>query len=438
MVRRIAVRDGTRLGPAFGWLWAGYAVSAYGTGIGFGAFSIVAVLALDAGTAEVAALSSAGLALGAVVAIPLGPWVEFHAKRSVMIATDLVRCASLATVPIAYWLGLLTFWQLLAVSVVAAAAKIAFTAACGAYLRSVVSADRLLVATGRFESTTWSATVVGPPAGGALIAIGGPAVTLIADAASYLLSACAVGVIRAPEPPTVGGTRKRWSDLAGGWHYLLAHPTLRRLFANSLAVNALIMAGEPVLSVLLLRDVGVPVWQYTLVFAGPCVCGLVGARLAPRAVRRCGTARVLRGAGALRACWPVGLACAEGPTMGPLVVAACEAGLILCCGLYNPVLAAYRLESISPHLRARVLAAWSTAGALCTASATAAWGVLAEATGPRGALAIAGVLLLATPLLLPRTLPGPSAQANSRACHRRNGEDTPGVVHGAEQPSPAR
>lgn len=50
------------LGRSFGWLWAAYAVSAYGTGIGFGAFSVVAITVLNAGSAEVAALSASGLA----------------------------------------------------------------------------------------------------------------------------------------------------------------------------------------------------------------------------------------------------------------------------------------------------------------------------------------------------------------------------------------
>jgi hypothetical protein len=40
---------------------------------------------------------------------------------------------------------------------------------------------------------------------------------------------------------------------------------------------------------------------------------------------------------------------------------------------------------------------------------TALWGVLAARTGPRTAIALAGVLLLATPLLLPRRDPAPGA-----------------------------
>ena len=93
------------LGRQFGWLWAAFAVSAYGSGIGFGAFPIIAVRVLHAGSIEVSALSAAGLAVGAVVAVPLGPWVEFRRKRPVMMAMDLTRFAALMTIPAAYALG---------------------------------------------------------------------------------------------------------------------------------------------------------------------------------------------------------------------------------------------------------------------------------------------------------------------------------------------
>jgi hypothetical protein len=71
-------------------------------------------------------------------------------------------------------------------------------------------------------------------------------------------------------------------------------------------------------------------------------------------------------------------------------------------GVYNPVVATYRLDHTEKHLIARVLAAWSTSTTLATAALTAVWGVLASLTSPRIAIAVAGILLLATPLLLPR------------------------------------
>lgn len=81
---------------------------------------------------------------------------------------------------------------------------------------------------------------------------------------------------------------------------------------------------------------------------------------------------------------------------------AVEFGLITCIGVYNPVLATTRLDQTPPDRTTRTLTAWSITGKTATAAATALWGLLAALTGTRAAIALAGVLLLATPLLLPR------------------------------------
>lgn len=393
----------TSLGRSFRWLWAAYAVSAYGSGLGFGAFSVVAIEVLDAGSAEVAALSSVGLAIGALLAVPLGPWMEFRAKRPVMIAMDAARFVALASIPLAYWLGALSFAQLLLVSIVTAAAKIAFGAASGAYLKTIVPAGQLLIATSRFESTTWSATIVGPPLGGAAIGLLGPVTTIVADAASYLLSALGVTAIRAPERPPSPKRMDapRWSHIAEGWRHILADRELRRFYFNAMLVNGLIMATEPLLSVLMLSVLKFPVWQYGLAFAVPCVGGLIGSRLAGRVVKRYGEQWVLKVFGTLRACWPLGLVLIRPGPVGLLVVMVTELGLIICISLFSPVMVAHRLASTDDSRSARVLTAWSISTSTSIAVITMAWGLLAQLTSPRTALAAAGLALLATPFLLP-------------------------------------
>lgn len=400
------------LGRSFDWLWTAYAVSAYGSGLGFGAFSVVAITVLHAGSAEVAALSSSGLAIGALLAVPIGPWMEFRAKRPVMIAMDVVRFAALASVPLAYWLGALSFAQLLAVSVVVAAAKIAFTAASGAYLKTIVPADGLLVAASRFESTTWSAMIVGPPLGGAAIGLLGPVTTMVADGVSYLLSALGVTAIREPErhPIRRATAGRRWSDVVEGWRYILSHRTLRRLFVNAALVNGLIMATEPLLSVLMLAELKFPVWEYGLAFAGPCVGGLIGSRLARRFAARWGDRTVLRGFGALRACWSLWLVFIRPGVAGLVIVMAAELGLIICSSIFNPVLSTYRLNNTDADRQARVLSAWSITTSTSIAVITVLWGLLAQLTGPRAAIALAGILLLGTPFLLPRRIGTPQPE----------------------------
>jgi hypothetical protein len=81
---------------------------------------------------------------------------------------------------------------------------------------------------------------------------------------------------------------------------------------------------------------------------------------------------------------------------------AVQFGLVTCAGVFNPVLATYRLEQTDPDLVARLLSAWSVSSSATIAALTAVWGVLAANTSPRTAIAVAGLLMLATPLLLPR------------------------------------
>ena len=104
------------------------------------------------------------------------------------------------------------------------------------------------------------------------------------------------------------------------------------------------MATAPLLAVLMLGRLGFAPWQYGLAFAAPCVGGLIGSRLAHRLVARFGRHRVMLTAGALRACWSVGLAFVRPGTAGLVLVIAVQFGLVTCVGVFNPVFATYRLE----------------------------------------------------------------------------------------------
>ncbi|WP_405615307.1 MFS transporter [Streptomyces sp. NBC_00076] len=392
-----------QLGRGFGWLWSAYAVSTYGTWIAFGAFPLLAVRVLHSPAFAVSLLEAAGLAVAAVVAFSLGPWVEHRAKRPVMIAMDLIRFVALASVPITYVLGVLSYGQLLVVSVISGTASIAFSAASGAYLKHLVRGDHLLVANGRFEGTSWVATAAGPPLGGALIGLLGPVVTVMADALSYLLSALAVlrirgGDVAAPRSPT---TRVRGAGLLHGWRFILRDRVLRGLFLNSVLVSGLIMATAPLLSVLLLGQYHFPAWQYGLAFGVPALGGFVGARLSARLVTRYGRHRVMAVSGWLRSLFPLGLAFVRPGIPGLLTVIVVEGLLITCMGVFNPIYATERLQRTPADHTARVLSTWSAISKLVTAALMVIWGVLATLTSPLAAITMSGVLLLATPLLLP-------------------------------------
>ncbi len=88
-----------------------------------------------------------------------------------------------------------------------------------------------------------------------------------------------------------------------------------------------------------------------------------------------------------------------------------QLGLVTSIGIFNPVMATYRLEQAAPERIARTLSAWSVSTSAVTAALTVLWGLLAEIVGLRAAIAAAGLLALPTPLLLPRR--ARSAEATS-------------------------
>jgi hypothetical protein len=95
---------------------------------------------------------------------------------------------------------------------------------------------------------------------------------------------------------------------------------------------------------------------------------------------------------------------------GIVLVIAVQLGLVTCMGVFNPVFATYRLEQTEPDRVARTLSAWSVSSNATIAAMTALWGLLASITGPRAAIAIAGLLILPAGLLLPRRAGSPQPE----------------------------
>ncbi|RFU39848.1 MFS transporter [Actinomadura logoneensis] len=401
------------LGRDFAWLWRAYAVSALGTWLALDAFPMIAVLALHVDAARVSLIAVAGGAAAALLAVPLGPWVEYRPKRALMVNADLVRFGALATVPAAYLLDALTYAHLLVVAVVVAVANIVFVGASGSHLKALVPAGRLGDANGGFESVNWLSTAVGPPAGGALIGLFGPVATVVPNALSFLGSALAIRRIRRPEPAPPerpAGTSRR-AETAAGWRVIAASRDLRLLFAHTVLTGALIMAVAPLMTFRMMGDLGFSPLEYGIGIGVPCLGGLLGARVSRPLVARFGSRAVLLGAGVLRLPGVLGLAFVGPGPSGLLVFMVAQLDLIVGSAIFNPAFATLRLQLSGERTTARVLTAWKIGGQVGIAAATLLWAVLAAATDAGTAVATAGVALAGTAFFLPwRPRPTPAPE----------------------------
>src|SRR4029453_16978663 len=103
--------------PLFLRYWAGQTISVFGDQISALAIPLTAVLALHASALEVGILTALAWLPHLLFSLPAGVWIDRRAhRRGNMIVADVLRAAALATIPVAWWLGSLTIWHLLAVT----------------------------------------------------------------------------------------------------------------------------------------------------------------------------------------------------------------------------------------------------------------------------------------------------------------------------------
>jgi Major Facilitator Superfamily len=391
------------LGRDFGRLWAAFAVSAAGSGVGAGALPVVAVLVPRASALQVSALAALSGVASAVIALPLGPGIEYRRKRPVMISADLIRFAALASVPAAAGFGALTFAQLCLVGVVQTAGTIAFGAASGAHLKALVPAEERMAASARLEATNWVSQTAGQPLGGVLISAAGATVTMAVDAVSFMGSALGVAGIRRPEPAPPGrpGGQRAGAELVAGWRYIFASGGLRSLFVNAMLFGGPVMMVSALMAVLMLRDLGLSPRDYGLALGLPCLGGVAGSWAAVRLVRRFGQRRVLLASGTARAPWLLLIPLAPRGACGLALIVLAETGLLVAAGVFNPSFSTYRMDANGDAFMARVVSSWSVSSKLVQPLFITAGGALTAVLGIRPVLALGGTVCLASVVFLP-------------------------------------
>src|SRR4051794_18181598 len=239
--------------PDFLKLWGGQAVSRLGSQVTLLALPLIAITVLKATTFEVGLLSAVEFAPFILVGLPAGVLVDRMAKRPILIAADIGRLVALATVPIAFELDVLSIGQLYAVAFTTGVLTVFFDVAYQSYLPVLVTRDELVEGNAKLSVSDSAATVVGPSVAGALIDLVGAAVAVIADAASFAVSALALLLVRTRETAHVdrgdGAATGMRTEIAEGMRYVLRHRLLRPIACSTATSNLFTSMGAAVLTV---------------------------------------------------------------------------------------------------------------------------------------------------------------------------------------------
>jgi len=396
-------------------LWSGDTVSAVGDAVTLVALPLVALESLHASVSATAGLTGVPFVPVLVLGLPVGAWVDRLPRRPVLLVSSLVAALAIGSVPMASAAGLLTFAQLVVVSLVLGACQLVTQTAAAAYLPEVVARQQLTEANGALQASVSAAQIGGPSIGGLLVQVASSPFALVADAVSFLAAGWALALIRT-QPPERGPLplRRRGAlvrEVREGLRYVIADPILRVLMVNAAVANLSLSAADALTVPFLRRTLGLSPGSLGLLIGLGSAGGVVGAALAGRLARRFGTARVIL-VGIL-ASTPAGLLlplAQPGPRLALFVLGMFV--LFTGLGIYNVTVSSYRQAATPPLLIGRVTAAMRVVmqGVIPLGAALGAG--LVTVVGVRAALAVSlaidlvpGVLLFFSPLRGVRDLP---------------------------------
>ncbi|HTJ67793.1 MAG TPA: MFS transporter [Actinospica sp.] len=389
-------------------LWAAYVISSLGSAVSTGAIPLIAIERLHEPAGSVSVMTAFAFAATAVIALPLGPFIERQPKQRVLRVTETLSFTALASVIAAFALGGLSYVQLCVVLMVVTVCSILYNAALTSLFKQVIAEHRQLGINAKLSSVDWTTSTVGPAIGGLLITVVGIVSSTAIDALSFAIAAILLtrrfvgehGAIQTPAT-TDGSREKMLTRVSAGLRHTFAHRTLRGLYINGMFFAGTIRMTSPLLAVLMLDDLHLSAFEYGIALGAPCAAGLIGSLVSQRITRRLGTDRVLLIVGALRGPCMLPLAFAPIGIPGLLTVISADSILLFLAGIFNPVFSAYRMRETPKDLMTRVATAWSVSNKSITPLFIALGGWLATLFGVRETLLIAAILCLASGIFLP-------------------------------------
>ncbi|MBA2701458.1 MAG: MFS transporter [Chloroflexi bacterium] len=380
---------------AFVRVWTAATVSIFGSLITRIALPLVAILTLAAGPIEVAVLRGMDLAATLVVGLAAGAWVDRLRRRPVLIWADLGRAALLTSIPVAFALGALTFGHLLVVAVLSAILTSFFDAADNAYLPTIVERERLIEANSALAASGSAAEFIGFGIGGFLVQVLSGPITVLIDAATYLLSALLLASVRREEaPPPASDEREPvLNEIRHGLRLVRDDPILRA-FAGASMLLAMLWGIFGATWLLFALDVlGLSPVAVGLIAGVGGASSLIGAVIANRSTRRWGVGPVVIVAMLLSALGnlfvplaPVGL---------PIVALGCLVAQQLIADsaatVYDITEVSVRQTRVLDREQGRVAATFSVLAVGAQLLATVGAGLLAEVIGLRATAFLAPI-----------------------------------------------
>jgi MFS family permease len=374
-------------------LWISIFISSFGGQVTLLALPLTAAVLLHATPTQMGVLTAMEVVPFVLFSLPSGVYLDRVSKLPVYVSGEVLLALFVASVPLAWWTGLLSMPWLYVVGFAIGTVYTIAGSAAQIVLTQIVPRERLVEAHAKNALASSSAEVAGPGLAGALIKLVGAPFALLADAALLIVSALILRGIRVTEGPLHVAV-DFWPALRAGMRFVAAH---RLLVTMALIVGGWQMCHQAALVVQILfatRTLGLSEGGVGLAYVALGVGTIVTSTIGNRISQRFGPGPTLvLGFVVCGIGWLIGAAAPVSPVgiaMFGLMLMLFGVGAVL---IFITFLA-LRQAVTPPHLLGRMTSTMRWLILLPAGPGALLGGWLGEYLGLRAALVFAGVTVL--------------------------------------------
>lgn len=373
--------------------WTGETVSLFGTWITYLGLPLVALERLGAGPAQLGFLATARYSPFLLLSIPIGLWVDRRHRRPTLVAANAASAGLVALVPLLAALDLLAMAHLYVVAFLVGTMAVVLEVGYFAFVPAVAGGrENLVDANSKIVGSMSAAQAGGPGVAGLLIGWLGATAAMVVDAVSFLCAAVGIAGTRPVED--LPSERRDWrSELREGAAVAFSGPYLRtcaKVAATyNFCVTAILVCFVPYAT----QDLGLGATALGVLLACSGVGAVLSAATAPRVGARLGYGRAFTLGVLLSSGTPFLIAGPGSDALGTAALAVVwfVGGFGLALG--NVHVTALRQATTPRRLLGRANAIYRLPVYGASPVGAALVGVLADRTGYRTAILVAGLLL---------------------------------------------
>lgn len=279
-------------------LWLGQTISVTGSAITTLAVPTAAILELHASPFEVGVLAALQRAPFLVLTLIAGAWLDRVRRRPVMIVSDVARALVLTAVPLAAFASVLSMPVLYAAALLLGTFTVFFDIGVLAFLPGLIGRGQLTEGYQRLDMSFSIANLVGPGLGGVLIQAVTAPMALLANSATYAVSAVMLVIIRRPEPKLSSADSdapqsRLLDEVIDGLRWVFRHAVLRsELIGITSGIFGAVMA-QPLVLVFAYRNLQFTPSLMGGIFTLEGLVGLLGLWASVRVMRRLTIGRMM-------------------------------------------------------------------------------------------------------------------------------------------------